>query len=296
MVPDIALNNGTTIPQLGFGTLQIPESRQPSEAEIAEAAGVFGEAFAIGYRHFDTAQSYGNERAVGLAVANSGLARGDFFLTSKLSNANHRPGDVRRSFEETMVKLDAEYVDLFLIHWPLPTRYDGDFVSTWRAMTELVGDGRLRSVGVSNFQPAHLDRVRAETGVTPAVNQIEVHPYFLNTAVRDACTAHGMAIEAWSPLGRGELLKDDAITAVARACGRTAAQVVLRWHVQHGHIVFPKSSHTERMAENFDIFSFELTAEQMSTIDGLDRGEAGRVGPHPDTFDWIPSAETPNPR
>jgi 2,5-diketo-D-gluconate reductase A len=296
MVPDIALNDGTTIPQLGFGTLQIPESRQPSEAEIAEAAGLFGEAFAIGYRHFDTAQSYGNEKAVGLAVANSGLGRADIFLTSKLSNANHRPDDVWRSFDETMVKLDAEYVDLFLIHWPLPTRYDGDFVSTWRAMTGLVGDGRLRSVGVSNFQPAHLDRILAETGVTPAVNQIEVHPYFANTAARDACTAHGIAIEAWSPLGRGELLKDDAITAVARECGRTAAQVVLRWHVQHGHIVFPKSSHPQRMADNFDIFSFELTAEQMSTIDGLDRGEAGRVGPHPDTFDWIPSAETPNPR
>jgi 2,5-diketo-D-gluconate reductase A len=296
MVPDIALNDGTTIPQLGFGTLQIPESRQPSEAEIADAVGVFGQAFGIGYRHFDTAQSYGNEKAVGLAVANAGVARGDIFLTSKLSNANHRPGDVRRSFEETVAKLDAEYVDLFLIHWPLPTRYDGDFVSTWRALTELVGDGRLRSVGVSNFQPAHLDRILAETGVTPAVNQIEVHPYFLNAAARDACVAHGIAIEAWSPLGRGELLKDDAVTAVARACGRTAAQVVLRWHVQHGHIVFPKSSHPERMAANFDIFSFELTAEQMSTIDGLDRGEAGRVGPHPDTFDWIPSAATPNPR
>jgi 2,5-diketo-D-gluconate reductase A len=296
MVPDIALNDGTTIPQLGFGTLQIPESRQPSEAEIADAAGVFGEAFAIGYRHFDTAQSYGNEKAVGQAVANSGVARGEVYLTSKLSNANHQPGDVRRSFDETMAKLGAEYVDLFLIHWPLPTRYDGDFVSTWRAMTELVGDGRLRSVGVSNFQPAHLDRIRAEVGVTPAVNQIEVHPYFVNTVARDACVAHGIAVEAWSPLGRGELLKDAAITAIAGDCGRTAAQVVLRWHVQHGHIVFPKSSRRERMAENFDIFSFELTAEQMSTIDGLDRGEAGRVGPNPDTFDWIPSAETPNPR
>jgi 2,5-diketo-D-gluconate reductase A len=296
MVPGIALNDGATIPQLGFGTLQIPESRQPSEAEIADAAGVFGQAFAIGYRHFDTAQSYGNEKAVGLAVATAGVARGDVFLTSKLSNANHRPDDVRRSFAETVAKLDAEYVDLFLIHWPLPTRYDGDFVSTWRAMADLVGDGRLRSVGVSNFQPAHLDRILAETGVTPAVNQIEVHPYFLNPAARDACMAHGIAIEAWSPLGRGELLKDEAITAVARACGRSTAQVVLRWHVQHGHIVFPKSSHPERMAENFDIFTFELTAEQMSTIDGLDRGEAGRVGPHPDRFDWIPSAETPNPR
>jgi 2,5-diketo-D-gluconate reductase A len=295
MVPAIALNDGATIPQLGFGTLQIPESRQPSEAEIAGAAGLFGEAFAIGYRHFDTAQSYGNERAVGQAVAGSGLSRGDVFITTKLSNANHRPDEVRRSFDESCAKLGTEYVDLFLIHWPLPTRYDGDFVSTWRAMTELVRDGRLRSVGVSNFQPAHLDRILAEV-VAPAVNQIEVHPYVVNAAARDACMAHGIAVEAWSPLGRGELLEDDTITAVARACGHTAAQVVLRWHVQHGHIVFPKSSRPERMAENFDIFNFELTAEQMTAIDRLDRGEAGRVGPHPDTFDWIPSAETPNPR
>lgn len=294
MVPDIALNDGVPIPQLGFGTLQMPESRSPSAAEIDESARLFGAAFGIGYRHFDTAQSYGNEKAVGQAVAASGLARDAIFVTTKLSNANHRPEDVRRSFEESLVKLGTGYVDLFLIHWPLPTRYDGDFVSTWRAMTELVGD-RLHSVGVSNFQPAHLDRILAETGVTPSVNQIEVHPYFANRAARDACTAHGMAIEAWSPLGRGELLKDDVITRVADETGRTAAQIVLRWHVQHGHIVFPKSSRPERMAENFDIFSFELTAEQMAAVDGLDRGEAGRVGPDPDTFDWIPSAATPNP-
>ena len=165
MVPAITVNDGTTIPQLGFGTLQIPDNRQPSATEIDEAAGIFGAAFATGYRHFDTAQSYGNENAVGRAVAMSGLARGDLFLTSKLSNANHRPSDVGRSFEETLAKLGSPYLDLFLIHWPLPTRYDGDYVSTWRAMTELVGDGRLRSVGVSNFQPAHLDRILAETGV-----------------------------------------------------------------------------------------------------------------------------------
>jgi 2,5-diketo-D-gluconate reductase A len=296
MVPGIALNDGATIPQLGFGTLQIPESRQPSDTELAAAAGVFGHAFAVGYRHFDTAQSYGNEKAVGEAAAAAGLARSDLFITTKLSNANHSPDDVRRSFDESLAKLGSEYVDLFLIHWPLPTRYDGDYVSTWRAMIELVGDGRLRSVGVSNFQPAHLDRILDETGVTPVVNQIEVHPYFANPAARDACRTHAIAIEAWSPLGRGELLKDDVITAIAQECGRTAAQVVLRWHVQHGHIVFPKSVRPERMAENFDIFSFELTPGQMRSIDGMDRGEAGRVGPHPDTFDWIPSAQTPNPR
>jgi 2,5-diketo-D-gluconate reductase A len=163
-------------------------------------------------------------------------------------------------------------------------------------MIELVGDGRLRSVGVSNFQPAHLDRILGETGVSPAVNQIEVHPYFANMAARDACRSRGVVIEAWSPLGRGELLQDNVITGIAEECSRTAAQVVLRWHVQNGHVVFPKSVRPERMAENFDIFSFELTPEQIRSIDGMDRGEAGRVGPHPDTFDWIPSAETPNPR
>jgi 2,5-diketo-D-gluconate reductase A len=294
MVPDIALNDGVRIPQLGFGTLQIPESRQPSDAEIEAAAGLFGMAFGLGYRHFDTAQSYGNERAVGKAVAASGLDRHGVFVTTKLSNANHRPDDVRRSFDESLEKLATDYVDLFLIHWPLPTRYDGDFVSTWRATTGLLGD-RLRSMGVSNFQPGHLERIVGETGVTPSVNQIEVHPYFANRVARDACTAHGIAIEAWSPLGRGELLQDDVITGIAQEIGRTAAQVVLRWHVQHGHIVFPKSSRPERMAENFDIFGFELTPAQMAAVDGLDRGEAGRVGPNPDTFDWIPSAATPNP-
>ncbi len=162
-------------------------------------------------------------------------------------------------------------------------------------MSELTGDGRLRSAGVSNFQPAHLDRILNETGFVPAVNQIEVHPYFANSAARDACRDHGVAVEAWSPLGRGPLLRDDVIVAIADACGRTPAQVVLRWHLQHGHIVTPKSVHRERMAENFDIFSFALTAEYMAAIDGLDKGEAGRVGPHPDTFDWIPSAQTPNP-
>ncbi len=296
MVPEIRLNDGVSIPQLGFGTLQIPESRQPSAAEIADAVGLFGEAFAIGYRHFDTAQSYGNENAVGQAVASCGVPRSDVFVTSKLSNANHHPDEVRRSFEESLAKLGSEYVDLFLIHWPLPTLYDGDYVSTWRAVSELVSGGRLRSAGVSNFQPDHLDRIISGTGAVPSVNQIEVHPYFLNAAARDACTAHGIAVEAWSPLGRGPLLQDAVIVGMANECGRTPAQVVLRWHVQHGHIVFPKSRRADRMAENFDVFSFELSAEQMGAIDGLDRGEDGRVGPHPDTFAWIPSAQTPNPR
>ncbi|HEX4019282.1 MAG TPA: aldo/keto reductase [Frankiaceae bacterium] len=296
MVPDITLHDGTTIPQLGFGTLQIPESRQPSEAEISEAASVISEALAAGYRHVDTAQSYGNETAVGRAVALSGVARDGVFITSKLSNANHRPDDVRRSFEETLAKLGSQYLDLFLIHWPLPTRYGGDYVSTWQALAELASEKRLRSVGVSNFQPAHLDRIVSETGVKPVVNQIEAHPYFPNAAAADACRAHGVAIEAWSPLGRGPLLQDGVIVGIANDCHKTPAQVVLRWHVQRRHVVVPKSVRPERMTENFAIFDFALTDGQMAAIGGLDKGEAGRVGPHPDAFDWIPSAETPNPR
>ena len=200
------------------------------------------------------------------------------------------------TFEQTLAKLRSDHLDLFLIHWPLPTRYDGDYVSTWRAVSELTQDSRLRSAGVSNFQPAHLDRIIGETGVAPSVNQIEVHPYFANSTAREACRAHGVAVEAWSPLGRGPLLHDGVIVAIAQECGRTPAQVVLRWHLQHGHVVVPKSVRPERMAENFDIFDFTLVPDQMRAIDALDKGEAGRVGPHPDTFDWIPSAETPNPR
>jgi 2,5-diketo-D-gluconate reductase A len=288
MIPRIALNDGTTIPQLGFGTLGVPSDRTPSRSNTAQTAEIVGLALAVGYRHIDTAQMYGNEQGVGEAIAASGIPREELYVTSKLGNGNHRPDDVRRSFDETLEKLGLEYLDLFLMHWPLPTLYDGDYVSTWKAMTELVAEGRLRTAGVSNFQPAHLDRIIAETGVVPAVNQIEVHPYFANSAARAASTRHGIAVEAWSPLGQGKLLDDQVIGRIAAAREKSNAQVILRWHIQHGHIAIPKSMHRERMEENFKVFDFALSAEEVAAIDTLDKGEGGRIGPNPDTFDWIP--------
>jgi 2,5-diketo-D-gluconate reductase A len=288
MIPNIALNNGKTIPQLGFGTLSIQPDRQDTAANAAIAARIVGDALDIGYRHLDAAQQYGTERGVGQAIAASGLRRDEVFVTTKLGNANHRPDDVRRSFDQTLEKLGLDQVDLFLMHWPLPTLYDGDYVSTWRAMTELLADGRLRSAGVSNFQPDHLDRIIQATGVVPVVNQIEVHPEFSNTAAVEASRRYGIAVEAWSPLGQGKILENPAIARIAAARGRSPAQIILRWHIQHEHIVFPKSTHHERMQENFRLFDFVLSADDMATVDALDQGEAGRIGPNPDTFDWIP--------
>jgi 2,5-diketo-D-gluconate reductase A len=231
---------------------------------------------------------YGNEAGVGRGIATSDVPRADVRITSKLGNGNHRPDDVRRSFAQTLGRLGVEELDLFLMHWPLPTRYDGDFVSTWRAMVDLREDGRLRSAGVSNFQPAHLDRIIVETGHVPVVNQIEAHPYFRNDAARAATRQHGIVVEAWSPLGQGAILKDEVITRIATSLDKSPAQVVLRWHIQHGHVIIPKSAHPERMQENLDIFGFELSSDDMAAIDGLDRGEEGRIGPNPNIFDWIP--------
>lgn len=279
MIPAIALHDSTTIPQLGFGTYQVPPE---------QTAEVVGQALEVGYRHIDTAQMYGNERGVGEAIAASGIPRDELYVTTKLNNNEHRPDDVRRSFDESLERLGLEQVDLFLIHWPLPTQYDGDFVSTWEAMVELVAGGRLRSVGVSNFQPAHLDRIVEATGVAPVINQIEAHPRFRNDEARAASLAHGTLVEAWAPLAQGALLDDPVITGIASAHGKTPAQVVLRWHLQRGDIVFPKTMTRSRMEENFDLFDVELSGEDMARIDGLDGGEAGRIGAHPDTFDWIP--------
>jgi 2,5-diketo-D-gluconate reductase A len=272
-VPSIQLNDGNAIPQLGFGVFQIPPE------ETAEATRL---ALEIGYRHIDTAEMYGNEREVGEAVRASGLDRDEVFVTSKLNNGDHRPDDARAAFDRTLSELGFDHVDLFLIHWPLPTLYDGDFVSTWRTLEEFRADGRARSIGVSNFEVDHLERLAAETDVVPAVNQIELHPYLLNEDVRSYGEEHGIATEAWSPLKQGEVLRDPAILEIAERLDRTAAQVVLRWHIQHGYIVFPKSTTPERMRENFGLFDFELDAGDVERIDGLDRGEAGRNGPHPD--------------
>ena len=288
MTPVINLNDGTTIPQLGFGTLNVPENRSGSEQATEITAEAVRQAIAAGYRHVDTAQMYGNEAGVGRGVATAGVPRSDIHITSKLSNANHRPQDVRRSFDETLRKLRTDQLDLFLMHWPLPMLYDGDYPSTWQAITGLKADGRLRSAGVSNFQPDHLDRIIRETGTRPAVNQIEVHPYFRNDAARHASQQHDIAVEAWSPLGQGTVLKDEVIERIAAGHGKTTAQVILRWHVQRGDIIFPKSARPERMTENIRIFDFALADEDMAAIDALDRGEDGRIGPNPDKFDWVP--------
>jgi 2,5-diketo-D-gluconate reductase A len=278
-VPTILLNNGSSIPQLGFGVFQIP----PEETAQAVVT-----ALETGYRHIDTAEMYGNEKGVGEGVRASGVDRSEVFVTSKLNNGFHEPDDARRAFDRTLSDLGFDYVDLFLIHWPLPTRYDGDFVSTWKVMEEFARDGRARAVGVSNFQPSHLRRLATECEVTPAVNQIEVHPYFTNEEVRAFGEEHGIATEAWSPIAQGAVLDDPTITEIARRVGKTPAQVVLRWHIERGDIIFPKSTTPSRIAENFDLFDVELSGADMSAISALDKGEEGRTGPNPDTFDYIP--------
>jgi len=271
-VPRIALNNGVTIPQLGFGVFKVP----PADTERATS-----QALEVGYRHVDTAEMYGNEEGVGRAVRASGIDRQEIFVTSKLDNGFHPPERVAPAFHGTLAALDLDYVDLFLIHWPLPT-LSVDYVDTWRAMEELLAGDRVRAIGVSNFQQAHLERVLAATDVVPAVNQIEVHPYLVQDPLREYDRQHGIVTEAWSPIARGGVLGDPAVTAVAAEVGRTPAQVVLRWHLQRGDVVFPKSTRAERMEENFHLFDFELDPAQMAAVSSLDRHQ--RTGPDPDTF------------
>ncbi|MEJ2291151.1 MAG: aldo/keto reductase, partial [Deinococcales bacterium] len=217
----------------------------------------------------------------------SGLPRSELFVTSKLNNDVHRPDDARRAFDGTLAALGLDYVDLFLIHWPLPTRYGGDFVSTWRTREGFRLDGRARSIGVSNFQVPHLERLAAETETVPAVNQIEAHPYLTNDAVRAYDRDHGIVTEAWSPIARGRILDDPTVVEIADRVGRTPAQVVLRWHLQRGDVIFPKTVRPSRMRENIALFDFELEHADMDRLAGLDRGEAGRIGPNPDAFDRV---------
>ena len=279
-VPTITLNDGNHIPQLGFGTYKVA---------AAETAETVRSALEIGYRHIDTAQMYGNEKGVGQGIRDAGIDRGHVFVTSKLNNGFHRPDDARRTFEQTLTELGTDYLDLFLIHWPLPTLYDGDFASTWKTLEEFKADGRARSIGVSNFQIHHLQELARETDTVPAVNQIEVHPYFTNDEVRAYGIEHNIATQAWSPIARGKVLTDPVVTRISRATGAHPAQVVLRWHIERGDIVFPKSIHPQRMRENFEIFDFEINDEEIEALTALDRGEAGRMGPNPDTFDLIPT-------
>ena len=273
-IPDITLNNGQNIPQFGFGVFLV----KPEETVAAVST-----ALEVGYRHIDTAEMYGNEKEVGEAISRSDLDRADVFITTKLSNDAHEPDEARRAFDESLKALGVDYVDLFLIHWPLPTRYDGDYVSTWKTLEEFYREGRARSIGVSNFQPRHLRRLHTESDIPPAVNQIEVNPYLTQDEVRGFCAEHQIAIEAWSPLGRGNVLNDPMIESIAHRAGKTPAQVVLRWHIERGDIIFPKSVTPARIKENFGIFDFELPPEDIEAITLLNRDE--RTGPDPDKFD-----------
>lgn len=273
-VPQLVLNNGVTIPQLGFGVFQIA----PEDTTRAVL-----QAFEIGYRHIDTAQMYGNEREVGAAIAQSGLPRDEIFVTTKLNNDSHDPAAAREATARSVDALGGP-VDLYLIHWPMPAV--GDFVDTWRALEEVAARGLTRAIGVSNFQVPHLERVIAETSTVPAVNQIEVHPYLQQDALRAFGRAHGIATEAWSPIAQGDVLDDPVLLAIAAESGRSVAQVVLRWHIQRGDIVFPKSASPSRMRENFEIFDFVLNDDQLARIDALNKDR--RRGPNPDEFNWIP--------
>jgi len=273
-IPDLALNDGSAIPQLGFGVFQVP----PEQTEQ-----VVAQALDAGYRHIDTAAAYRNEEGVGRAIAASGIARDELYVTTKLWNADQGYDEALRAFEQSRRKLGLDVVDLYLIHWPTPAR--DRYVDSWRALERLQSEGAVRSIGVSNFQPAHLRRLFAETGVVPAVNQIELHPLLQQAELRAFHAEHGIATEAWSPLAQGAALGDPAIGAIAEAHGRTAAQVVLRWHLQLGNVVIPKSVTPARIAANLELFDFELSDEQMASIATLDRGE--RTGPDPDTMEIV---------
>ncbi|NLU82484.1 aldo/keto reductase [Rhodococcus sp. HNM0569] len=271
-VPTIVLNDGNVIPALGFGVFQVPGDE--TERVVTDALGA-------GYRSIDTARAYDNETEVGRALAASGIPRDQLFVTTKLWNDDQGFESTLRAFDASMERLGLDYLDLYLIHWPTPSR--GLFVDTFKAFQKLKSDGRIRSIGVSNFTEGDLDRLIAETGEVPAVNQVELHPGFPQTELRAFHTGKGIATEAWSPLGKGrELLQDPTITKVAEAHGKSPAQVVVRWHLQIGNIVIPKSVTPERIAANFDVFDFELAPGEINAIDALT--SPGRLGPDPATF------------
>lgn len=277
-VPTLTMSDGHQIPQLGFGTYKIVG---------AGAQAAIEQALELGYRHIDTAQMYRNEAAVGSAIAASGIPREQIFLTTKLNNDRHDPDSARRSLDGSLARLQTDYVDLFLIHWPMPKAYEGHYPDTWRVMQEFVADGRARSVGVSNFEVAHLQRLLDEVGVAPTVNQVEAHPLFPNDAIHTWMSNHGGIVEAWKPIVRGEILHDPQLVAAAERLEHTPAQLILRWHIERGDVVFPKSTHPERMRENMGIFDFSLDDDARTLLNSMDRGEAGRTGAHPDEFNDV---------
>jgi diketogulonate reductase-like aldo/keto reductase len=269
-VPVLDLNDGNKAPQLGFGVFQIPDG---------ETADAVASALDAGYRSLDTAAIYKNEAGVRQGIERSGVARGDIFLTTKLWNAEQGFDSTLKAFDASLKKLGSDYVDMYLIHWPTPKR--DLYIDTWKAFMRLRDEGRIRSIGVSNFQPAHLERLVKETGVVPVVNQIELHPDFAQRDVVAANTKLKIVTESWSPLGQGgDLLKNEALVAIGKKHGKTPAQVVIRWHVQLGHMVIPKSVTPERIKANIEVFDFELSVDEMKAIDALDAGN--RMGPHPD--------------
>ncbi|NUS78376.1 MAG: aldo/keto reductase [Streptomyces sp.] len=270
-IPTVTLNNGIEIPQLGFGVFQVPDP---------ETAAAVTSALEAGYRSIDTAAIYGNEKGVGQALAASGIARDELFVTTKLWNADQGYDATLKAFDASLAKLGLDFVDLYLIHWPTPAR--DLYRESWRAIEKLAGEGRVRAAGVSNFQPAHLRRLLDDSSLVPAVNQIELHPGLQQRELRDLHAESGIATEAWSPLAQGAVLSEPVLTSIAGRYGKSPAQVVLRWHLQLGNVVIPKSVTPARIRENADVFDFALTDEELTAIAGLDRGL--RTGPDPDTL------------
>ena len=270
-VPTLTLHDEVAIPQLGFGVWQIP---------AGDTERIVSEALEAGYRHIDTAAAYGNEEGVGAAVRASDIPREELFVTTKLWNADQGDEEAREGFAVSLERLGLDYADLYLIHWPMPGAEL--IVETWKAFEDFLDDGRARAIGVSNFRVDDLEILAEETNIRPAINQIELHPRLQQTELRRYHAGHGIATEAWAPLAQGDLLDDPVLEGIADAHGKSTAQVILRWHLQIGNVVIPKSATPERIRENIDLFDFELDAGEMAEIDGLDRGE--RVGAHPDTF------------
>ena len=270
-VTTLTLNNGIEMPQLGFGVFQVPNDETQRAVEAALAAG---------YRSIDTAAIYGNEEGVGRALAGSGIARDELFITSKVWNSEQGYDSTLRAYDDALERLGLDHLDLFLIHWPTPEK--DLYADTWRALEKIYADGRVRAIGVSNFQPEHLDRIASENGIVPVLNQVELHPSFQNREVAEANAARGILTEAWSPIAQGDVLADPVVVSLAERHGKTPAQVVLRWHLQQGRIVIPKSVTPSRIAENLNLFDFELAAADLAAIDALENG--GRRGPHPSEF------------
>jgi 2,5-diketo-D-gluconate reductase A len=271
--PSVPLNDDNSIPAVGFGVFKIP----PTDTEQAVVT-----ALQAGYRHIDTAAAYRNERETGRAVAESGVPRDELYVVTKLWNADHGYDSTLTAFDASMQRLGLDYLDLYLVHWPVPTL--NKFVDTFKAFAHLRDQGRVRSIGVSNFEPEHLEVLVDATGIVPAVNQVELHPRLAQTELREVHARLGIATEAWGPLGQGSLLTDPTVTAVAEGSGRTPAQVLIRWHIQLGNIVIPKSVNPKRIASNFDVFDFELSKSDMASISSLDDGN--RLGPNPRKFDY----------